>query len=318
MHRDRVLTGLGLRLLAILMLSTMGALIKLAERGGANLAEIMLFRQLFAIPFILAWIAAGPGMRSIRTRRFGLHVNRTVIGLTGMVFNFGAVLLLPLAEATTFSFTAPIFATILGALVLHEKTGWRRWAAVVAGFVGVVLVAQPGDGHIPLTGALVGLTAAFFVAMIAIQLRQMAKTERPATTVFWFSTLSVPPLAIAYPFFAQMHDWQTFAILIGIGLIGGAGQLALTAALRFAPVSAVVPMDYSSLIWATLYGYVLFGVLPGPWTWVGAPIIVASGLYIAWREQRLGLARRTSPIEAPGEDTDADGQGGVETGRDRG
>ena len=79
MHRDRVLTGLGLRLLAILMLSTMGALIKLAERGGANLAEIMLFRQLFAIPFILAWIAAGPGMRSIRTQRFGLHVNRTVI-----------------------------------------------------------------------------------------------------------------------------------------------------------------------------------------------------------------------------------------------
>ena len=126
----------------------------------------------------------------------------------------------------------------------------------------------------------------------------MGKTESPATTVFWFSTLSLPPLFIAYAFVAQLHDWPTFAMLIGIGLVGGVGQLALTAALRFAPVSAVVPMDYSSLIWATLYGYVLFGVLPGPWTWIGAPIIIASGLTIAWREHRLGLARRAGPVEA--------------------
>lgn len=297
MQSDRILTGLGLRLIAIVLLSTMGALIKLVEMRGAHLAEILLFRQLFAIPFILAWVAAGPGFASLRTQRFGLHLNRTVIGLTGMVFNFGAVMLLPLAEATTLSFTAPVFATILGALILHEATGWRRWGAVLAGFVGVLIVTQPGDGNIPLTGALTGLTAAFFVALIAIQLRHMGKTEGPATTVFWFSTLSVPPLAVGYAFFAQMHDWQTFAMLIGIGLVGGAGQLALTAALRFAPVSAVVPMDYSSLIWATLYGYFLFGVLPGPWTWIGAPIIVASGLYIVWREQRLGLARRASPVE---------------------
>lgn len=298
MNGDRILTGLGLRLLAVLMLSTMGALIKLVEAHGAHLAEILLFRQLFAIPFILAWIAAGPGLGSIRTKRLGLHISRTAMGLTGMVFNFGAVLLLPLAEATTLSFTAPIFATILGALILKEPTGWRRWGAVLTGFVGVLIVTQPGDGHIPLTGALVGLIAAFFVGVITIQLRHMGKTESPATTVFWFSTLSLPPLFIAYAFVAQLHDWQTFAMLIGIGLVGGVGQLALTAALRFAPVSAVVPMDYSSLIWATLYGFLLFGVLPGPWTWIGAPIIIASGLTIAWREHRLGLARRASPVEA--------------------
>lgn len=298
MNGDRILTGLGLRLLAVLMLSTMGALIKLVEARGAHLAEILLFRQLFAIPFILAWIAAGPGLGSIRTKRLGLHISRTAMGLTGMVFNFGAVLLLPLAEATTLSFTAPIFATILGALILKEPTGWRRWGAVLTGFVGVLIVTQPGDGHIPLTGALVGLIAAFFVGVITIQLRHMGKTESPATTVFWFSTLSLPPLFIAYAFVAQMHDWPTFAMLIGIGLVGGVGQLALTAALRFAPVSAVVPMDYSSLIWATLYGFLLFGVLPGPWTWIGAPIIIASGLTIAWREHRLGLARRASPVEA--------------------
>ncbi len=300
MPTDRIMLGLGLRLLAILMLSTMGALIKLVETRGAHLIEIMLFRQLFAIPFILLWVAFGAGLGSLRTRHFGMHLTRSAVGLTGMVFNFGAVLLLPLAEATTFGFTVPIFATILGALVLKEPTGWHRWGAVLAGFAGVLIVAQPGGGHIPLGGALVGLTAALFVALVAIQLRQMGRTESPPTTVFWFSALSVPPLAIGYAFVAAPHDAATFALLIAIGLVGGAAQLALTAALRFAPVSAVVPMDYSSLIWATLYGYLLFGVLPGPWTWAGAPIIIASGLYIVWRERRRGLAR-SSPVAAADE-----------------
>jgi len=293
MSSDRIMLGLGLRLVAILMLSTMGALIKLVETHGAHLVEIMLFRQLFAIPFVLAWVMMGPGLASLKTRHFGLHVSRSAVGLTGMVFNFGAVLLLPLAEATTFGFTVPIFATILGALVLKEQTGWHRWGAVLVGFIGVLIVAQPGGSHIPLDGALVGLTAALFVAIVAIQLRQLGRTENPATTVFWFSSLSVPPLLIGYAFVAAPHDWQTFALLILIGLVGGGAQLALTASLRFAPVSAVVPMDYSSLIWATFYGYLLFGALPGPWTWVGAPIIIASGLYIVWRERRRGLARAT-------------------------
>jgi len=293
MSSDRIMLGLGLRLLAILMLSTMGALIKLVETHGAHLVEIMLFRQFFAIPFVLAWVMMGPGLASLKTRNFGLHVSRSAVGLTGMVFNFGSVLLLPLAEATTFGFTVPIFATILGALVLKEPTGWHRWGAVLAGFVGVLIVTQPGSGHIPLGGALVGLTAAMFVAIVAIQLRQLGRTENPATTVFWFSTLSVPPLLIGYAFVAAPHDWQTFALLILIGFVGGGAQLALTAALRHAPVSTVVPMDYSSLIWATLYGYLLFGALPGPWTWIGAPIIIASGLYIVWRERRRGLARAT-------------------------
>lgn len=300
MPTDRIMLGLGLRLLAIVMLSTMGALIKLVETHGAHLVEIMLFRQLFAIPFILAWVAMGAGVASLRTRHFGMHVTRSAVGLTGMVFNFGAVLLLPLAEATTFGFTVPIFATILGALVLKEPTGWHRWGAVLVGFAGVLIVTRPGGSQIPLGGALVGLTAALFVAIVAIQLRQMGRTESPPTTVFWFSTLSIPPLAIGYAFVAAPHDAATFGLLILIGLVGGAAQLALTAALRFAPVSVVVPMDYSSLIWATLYGYLLFGVLPGPWTWAGAPIIIASGLYIVWRERQRGLVR-ASPVTAADE-----------------
>ncbi|HVI97814.1 MAG TPA: DMT family transporter [Sphingomonas sp.] len=284
---DRVFAGLALRLASVACLASMQALVKLAEVRGANLPETMFFRQLCAIPLVVAWIAAGPGLASVRTQRIGAHVGRTIVGLMGMVCTFGAVLLLPLAEATTLQFTVPIFATILGALVLKEPTGRHRWGAVLAGFAGVLIVTQPGSGAFPLVGAAVGLMAAFMVAVIAILLRQIGRTEPAATTVFWFSALSVPPLGLVYLFNLQPHDAVTWAILIGVGLVGGLGQLAITASVRFAPVSAVVPMDYSSLIWGTAYGWLLFGSLPTAGTWIGAPIIVASGLYIVYRERVL-------------------------------
>lgn len=299
MQQDRTLTGLGLRLFAILCMSTMSALIKLAETRGAALAETMFHRQLWAVPVVAGWIAAGPGLGSVRTKRFGAHLSRTAVGLTGMIFTFGAVLVLPLAEATTFQFTVPIFATVMGALVLKEPTGWHRWGAVIVGFIGVLIVAQPGSTHIPLFGAVVGLLAALFVAIVAILLRQIGTTESAGTTVFWFSVLSLPPLGIAYAFQLQGHDWGTWAILVAIGMIGGIGQLAMTASLRFASVSTVVPMDYSSLIWSTLYGWLIFAAWPTPYTWIGAPVIIASGLYIVWRERVRRVAYTIAASDAP-------------------
>ena len=305
MSGDRTLTGLGLRLLAVMLLTFMGALLKLAEARGAKLPELMLFRQLFALPVVLGWVAIGPGLATLRTRRLGAHITRSSLGLIGMSFTFGALLLLPLAEATAISFTVPIFATILGAIILKEPTGWHRWGAVAAGFIGVLIVTQPGSGHIPLTGALVGLISALMIAVIAIQLRQLGRTENAGTTVFWFSALSCIPMGLIYPFVATAHDAATWALLLGVGVAGGMGQIAFTAALRFAPVSAVMPMDYSGLIWATIFGWLIFGTLPGEWTFIGAPVIIASGLYIVLRERRLGMAR-TSPVIAPSEEADTE------------
>ncbi|PVX29554.1 DMT family transporter [Sphingomonas pokkalii] len=295
---DRVATGLALRLFAIACLATMSALIKLSEIRGANLAETMFHRQLWAVPLVTLWVAAGPGLKSLKTQRFGAHVWRTAVGLTGMIFTFGAVVLLPLAEAQTFQFTVPIFATLLGALLLREPTGWHRWSAVIVGFLGVLIVVQPGHQAIPVFSAIVGLLAALFVALVAITLRQIGKTESAGTTVFWFSLLSVPVLGVVYIFNFQHHDPVTWAILIATGLVGGVGQLALTGAMRFAPVSAVVPMDYSGLIWATLYGWLLFDMFPTFSTWLGAPVIIASGLYIVYREQKLARGQ-ASYAETP-------------------
>ncbi|MBB5687081.1 DMT family transporter [Sphingobium boeckii] len=294
---ERRFYALGLRLLAIFCLASMGALIKLASARGVHLVEIMFFRQLLAVPVVLLWVLLGPGILSLKTRRLPRHITRTIFGMIGMTFNFGAVVLLPLAEATTLQFTVPIFATILSVLILKEVAGIHRWGAVILGFIGVLIVVQPGHGHFPLYAGLVGLMAAFMVAVISIQLRELGKTETAPTTVFWFSLLSVPVFGTAYLFFAQAHDTASWALLAGIGTVGGLGQMALTAALRWAPVSVVVPMDYSSLIWATLYGYVLFSVLPGTSTWLGAPLIIASGLYIVWREHRLSR-QNTATITA--------------------
>ena len=301
---DRLLPAIGLRLTSALLFSVMNAAIKLAEMRGATIGELLFFRQAGAALLVTAVIAAGPGLGSVRTQRFGAHVGRAVVGLTSMAFVFSALILLPLPEATTLSFTIPLFATVLGALLLGEPTGWRRWVAVACGFAGVVIVAQPfssgpGSGHFPVLGAACGMIAAFLTAVVMILLRQIGRTEAAQTTVFWFSTLSCLPLGIVYALVARPHPpivWGLFAI---IGLAGGAAQLAMTGSLRRGAVSLVVPMDYSSLLWATAFGALLFGVWPTTATWIGAPIIVGSGLYIVWREH---VRRRQATVRAVAEE----------------
>ena len=293
------LRGIALRFLAIALLAGMTALVKLVSQRGVTLVETMFFRQAFAVPAILAWTALGPGIRTLRTQRLGRHFTRTMIGTAGMFGTLGAVFLLPLAEATTLQFTVPIFATILSTIMLKEVAGIHRWGAVLVGFAGVLIVVHPGQqGHFPLIGGLVGLYAAAMVALVAIQLRDLGRTEPSTTTAFWFSVLSVPMLGLIYPFFARSHDPATWSMIAAIGLVGGFGQIALTAALRWAPVSAVVPMDYSGMIWATLFGWLLFDALPTPSTWLGAPLIMASGLYIVWREHKLNRSNVETAIAA--------------------
>jgi drug/metabolite transporter (DMT)-like permease len=284
MPSDRILPAIGMRLLSVVIFALMNSAIKLAERHGASVSEILFFRQFGACLLVSGVILAGPGLPSIATKRLPAHVVRAVVGLSAMAFTFNGIVALPLAEATTIGFTVPVFATILGALVLREPTGWHRWAAVATGFAGVLIVAQPGGDHFPLWGAGCALAGAFGTASVSILLRQIGKTESALTTVFWFSALSLVPLSVIYARAAQSHDLVTWACLASVGIFGGLAQIAMTTSLRLGPVSVVVPMDYSSLLWATLLGWLVFDTLPAEATGFGAPVIVASGLYIVWRE----------------------------------
>lgn len=298
----RPLLALLVRLGAIAALSTMSALVKLADTHGIHLVETLFWRQFLSIPLLAAWVlATGAGLGSFATSRIGAHVRRALYGTVGMVLNFGAVILLPLAEATTMQFTGPIWAVILSVILLKDRPGIWRWSSVLIGFVGILLIARPGSsGAVPLTGALVALAGAFMVALISIQVADLGRTEKPLTIVFWFAAVSSPILALALPFVVQSHSAADWMLLLAIGVVGAVGQVLLTAALRLGEVSSVIVMDYSALFWATIYGALLFGVLPAPSTWIGAPLVVAAGVIITWREHHLARKRFADYRQAGG------------------
>ncbi len=296
----RPLLALLIRLGAIASLATMSALIKLAAERGIHLLEIMFWRQFLTIPIALAWVMATSGIGALATKRPGTHFLRGIYGTIGMVLNFGAVILLPLAEATAINFTVPIWAVLLSILLLKEQVGVWRWSAVLLGFAGVLVITQPGDGHIPLAGALVAMGGAFMIALISIQIADLNRTDKPLTIVFYFACVTTPLTAVALPFVMTAHDSGGWLLLLGIGLSGALGQLLLTAALRFGTVASVIVMDYSGLFWATLYGWLLFATLPSASTWLGAPLVIAAGLVIAWREHRLSRPDERDVARAEG------------------
>ena len=291
------LGGIALRLLAMLSLSLMFVLVKRIDAAGIHIVESLFWRQAIVLPMLVGWALTRGGLAIYRTHRIGPHARRAMMGLTGMALNFGGMIFLPMAEATTINLSVPIFAVIFAALFLGEPTGWQRWSAVLVGFLGVLLVLNPTTlvaqgftGHHGL-GTLIALGGAVMTALITIQVRDLARTESPMTIVFWFSLISMLPLGLALPFVMTAHGAGEWALLIGLGLLGAVVQLSLTGALRLAPVAVVTPMDYSSLLWSIACGWFFFGTLPAETTWVGAPLIVASGLFIAWREHRLHIER---------------------------
>jgi drug/metabolite transporter (DMT)-like permease len=285
----RLALGMGLRLASALALALMFAGVKWAGQHNVSIVESLFYRQIGSAICAGAWVAAGPGFASLRTKRVGAHAARMAIGVVAMGLNFAAFMLLPLAEATAVGFSAPVFATLLAAVVLGEATGRWRWGAVVVGFAGVLIIVQPGSTHIGAYGGLVAIGAALSTACATIAIRHLGATEAVATTVFWFGVTSLVPLGLAMPFVAHSHETATFAVIAAFSLAGGIAQLALTGALRLAPVALVMPMDYSSLLWASLLGWLVFQQAPSHWTWIGAPIGMAAGLVILWREQRLRI-----------------------------
>jgi drug/metabolite transporter (DMT)-like permease len=287
-----------MRLAATLSLTVMFALAKLAQMRGVNLIEILFFRQSIMILPVVAIAAMGPGLASLKTRQPMTHAKRAMTGLSGMALNFATVGLLPLAEAQTIWFTTPLFATILAATWLGEKVGPHRWGAVLVGFAGVLIVFQPQSGHLPVLGGSIGLASAFMVSITAILVRQLGRTDGSLTTVFWFGVTSSLAMLIPLPWALHAHDVTTWLILAAMGFVGALGQITLTLSLRFAPVSVVAPVDYASLLWSIALGFLVFDTLPTPWTWVGAPVIMMSGLYIVAREHRRGRANALATAAA--------------------
>jgi drug/metabolite transporter (DMT)-like permease len=269
------------------LIATMFMLVKYLGQQGVALPELMFWRQFVTLPLLAGWLAATGGLATLRTKRMASHARRAVTGMTGMMCGFGSSMLLPLAESTTLSFTTPLFAVVLTALILRETVGPWRWLAVVVGFAGVLVIAQPGHAPINPLGAAAGLGSGLLVAVISFQIRDLSRTEVPHSIVFYFAVFGALMTAPFLPFFMVAHNPTQWLLLLAVGVVGTIGQLFLTTALRNGAVASVIVMDYSALIWATLYDWAIWDQLPPHTTWLGAPLIVAAGLTIAWREHKL-------------------------------
>jgi len=289
---QRRLLGIALRIGAASCFGCMGGAIKLGYAAGASTPELAFYRFLFGLVPLLVWIRSSGAHGVWRTERRAAHVWRAALGLTTMLLTFSALSYLPLAEATTIAFAAPLFAVMLSAAALKEQVGRHRWSAVALGFLGVLLVMQPHGARFPPIGLALAIAGALGVGAVTITLRQIGRTEGTQTIVLWFTCLSLLGVGMMMPFYAHAHDGRTWLILLALGGFGGVGQLLMTASLRYAPVSAVVPFDYVQLLWAVLLGWLLFGDHPASTTAVGAAVIVASGLYTVWREHVLGRERQ--------------------------
>ncbi len=282
------LLGILLRLGAMACLGIMAAMIKLAHEAQIHIVEQIFYRFAFGLPPLAIWIAVTRNFRPWHTQRPLAHLARGALGITTMALGFGALAYLPLAEAAVIGFAAPFFSVVLSALILSEPVGRHRWSAVAIGFLGVLIVMQPGDTALPTMGLVLALLNAFSVAVVMVTIRQIGRTDSTPTSVLWFSGFSLIASGLLMPAFATRHDLAEWLILLVLGLAGGLGQLLTTASLRFAPVSAVVPFDYTQLLWAVLLGWVIWQTQPSATTWAGAAVIIASGLYTLYREHKLG------------------------------
>ena len=242
LDHDQIVSGILCRIGSGLSFATMGALLKLASVEGMNAPELVFYRSLFSLPVVLFWVLKRESLKSLRPNRPLAHVWRSALGLLSMGLTFQALILLPLADATAINFTAPIFATILSFLILREDVGVHRWAAVMLGFVGVLIVARPGGSSLPVLGVMIALVGAVGQAGVTTTLRHLQRSENIAAIVFWFAVAGIAVGGLLLPLFGQMHGPKAFALVMAGGLAGGVGQLLMTSSLR-APVSVVSPKD---------------------------------------------------------------------------
>ena len=288
---QNVALGIAFRVAAMACMACLSALVKFTGERGIPVFEIIFFRNLFAFVPLGLYIARTTGFSVLKTQRPFGHLVRATVGLTGMVCGFSAVQYLPLTEATALQFTSPLFMTALSALLLSEKVGRHRWAAVFVGFIGVLIMARPVPGEMNIPGVTLGILSALGAAGAMVAIRQISDTEKGPTIVFYFTLGGVVLGAVGSMFHWVTPDPMTLGLLIVAGLIGGVGQLFLTEALRQAPIGVIAPFDYTQLIWATGLGLVIWGELPHPLTLVGAVIVAGSGVYILNRELQRFRAR---------------------------
>jgi drug/metabolite transporter (DMT)-like permease len=257
-------------------------------------AEVILFRNLFAIPALLPVVLAHGGLAALATRNPMSHAARTLFGMMGMVGAFYGYVHLPLATVTALGFTMPLFLTVLSVPLLGERVGWRRGLAVLFGFLGVLMMVRPGGEGMRGEGlaVLLCLLGSVGWALAMITIRRMGEAgESAVAIVFWFAVGSAALAGIAVvPVWVWPTAWQ-WTLLAGIGLVSALAQVLMTDAYRSGETTLLAPFEYAGIIWTTALGAFIWAELPDGWDFAGIAVLVGAGLYIWRREVVLGVRR---------------------------
>ncbi len=297
-RRDQIPRGILYMVASSILFAGVNALVKW-EVAIYPVGEVAFFRSLFSLIPCYLIILPRTGLSVLRTERRIDHVKRALSQFSSMTSLFLAFQLMPLAGAIAISFSAPLFTTLLSILVLKEKVGVHRWAALCVGFLGVLFVTKPGAGSFQ-PGALFALANAVLISTVAIAIRRMSATESTETLTFYQLTLITVFTALLLPFGFTVPAWTDGLLMALAGLANGVAQYWWTKALHLAPPSAVVPFNYLSLVWATIIGFLVWGDTPTRGLLIGSAIVVGSGLYILWRETVRRRARELAAAKEVG------------------
>jgi drug/metabolite transporter (DMT)-like permease len=282
--RRRQLRAIGLMLIAVLMFALMDSALKMLSVHYPPF-QVAAIRGLASLPLVLAWALVTVGLLPLFRVRWSLHLLRGVLGIVMMVAFVYALKTLPLSTTYSIFFVAPLLITALSVPFLKEKVGPRRWIAIGVGLIGVLVVLRPtGENVLSLAGMAVLLSALAY-AISAITVRLLAKTDSVQSMMVWLlAMMAIGAGALAYPEWVpiQRDHWPLIAFL---GVAGAFGQYAITLAFKWGEASLIAPLEYTALVWGVCLDLFFWGVLPDSITWIGAAIIIGSGLYLLRREK---------------------------------
>src|SRR5437763_8209496 len=285
-----VVRGIRLMCAGVSMFPFMNAAVKLL---GANypVAQIVWARFTAHLLVMLLVFLPQYGRRLLATRRPAVQIGRSLLMLVSNMMFVVAITRVPLATASAIGFTSPLIVTALSVPILHESVGIRRWSAVVIGFAGALLVIRPGGGLHDLAVLLLLLSSGAY-ALYQIATRWVSFYDDAAIGIIFTALLGSLVMTTTLPFvFVMPRSALDILLFASLGLLGGAGHYLVIRAFQSGPAAVIAPLGYIELIGTTILGYAIFGNFPDLWTWIGAAIIIASGLYIAFRERPRSAVR---------------------------
>lgn len=244
--------------------------------------EIVFFRSLFGTMFLLPWLFR-LGLAGLRTQRIGMHMLRGFLGLAAIYLLFTAIALAPLGEVAAIISTRPVIASLGAIVILRELVRGHRWAATALAFAGALIIIRPGISDVSL-GVVLALLSVIVMAAVSLTVKSLARTEAPDTIVIWQMVVFTPCSLIPALFVWRTPDPWQFILLVGTGLFGTFTQRCMTRAYAAADATVVLPFEFTRLVFAALFGFVVFGEFPDIWTWIGGALIFAAILWMTRME----------------------------------